>query len=277
MPLTTDHFLRSFPCHHAGRRRLGCGRRQLGTNLLLCGFDEKCFLSFTLHKQKTLAVVIFKQIYIQVTDEERQFDATSLYEFRYSITKASRYICNYLERECLKKLRFRTEGFNRIVIGIAEAPDNKMVVNSEAAACLEVKYNKRQLSMLAGLELTDQLIAYIRRGLNSAASFISIPEEELNVCLNKFIAEGYKNEWIHQKKTFRSKKVEAVLACCLSQDRFTLRLVIQKEGKTVFNRQILKTDPDEIAFHYRFNAIELIDDSIVITTKHSKPLKTVSI
>ena len=56
--------------------------------------------------------MILKTLYIKIGDRDLPIPYT------YGFKKKSRYICNYIEREVLKKLRYKVEGYNRIVIGM---------------------------------------------------------------------------------------------------------------------------------------------------------------
>jgi hypothetical protein len=44
------------------------------------------------------------------------------------------------------------------------------------------------------------------------------------------------------------------------------------DNKEVFNDIVLRTDPDEVAFHYRFKDIIIEKDTIIVTSKNSTNL-----
>ena len=64
------------------------------------------------------------------------------------------------------------------------------------------------------------------------------------------------------------------LNCKLTQFVFHLFLKVEKEGEVVCEEVILETDPDEVAFEYRFKDIIIQEDKLIITSKTSENLFT---
>ena len=211
--------------------------------------------------------MILKAIYLKIGDLGLPT------EYTYGFKKGSRFICHYLERECLKKAKFQVEGFDRVVIALREVPKEGVFVNSAKAACVELGYRREEYEQKSGTELTHYYIDQLRNGLGKMERSYNIPIAELNGCLDEFIDGGCRNEWVHQRKVFRDAAMEAVLACRLDAQKFSLLLTLRRKGETVFEDVILETDPDENAFDYRFKDIELKGDAVVITSKTSEPLK----
>ena len=65
-----------------------------------------------------------------------------LVEFPQELTSTFRYqtrsLCNFLERNVLKRLKFETDGFRRLCIIGTSAPKEGVFVNTAKAACVEV-------------------------------------------------------------------------------------------------------------------------------------------
>jgi len=85
--------------------------------------------------------------------------------------------------------------------------------------------------------------------------------------LEELKKNGYRNKWLFKEKTFRQFGIKCRLDCELTLDVFTLRLHITKEDKVLFDKKILTTAPDEVAFHYKFKDIIIEGDHLVVTTR----------
>ena len=81
-----------------------------------------------------------------------------------------------------------------------------------------------------------------------------------------------KNEWLHKSRTFRVHSLKASLLCSLTMEQFTLRLQVERRKKLVLDEVVLQTDPDEIAFEYRFRDLAIESGSLLITSKVEEPL-----
>ncbi len=215
--------------------------------------------------------MILNSIYLKIGDFGLPVELT------YGFLKRTRFICNYMERECLKKIKFSANGFKRVVISLCHFPKNEVFVNSSKVAVVEVGYRLDEFARLSGLPLAYYHIQKIREGLRKASSFIAIPEAELGDCLADFVDGGCTNVWVHKTRKFRKIDVDAKLSCELNQDNFILRLTIVRAGSILFNDVILETDPDENAFEYRFKEIELKGDKLVVSSNTSDFLKMIDL
>jgi len=117
--------------------------------------------------------------------------------------------------------------------------------------------------------LTDFLILKTKEGIENVAAATLIPKEEIYRGLDAFVINEYVNEWLYKKRSFKQHSLVVYLYCKLTQSGFTLVLKIIKNDVVVFEEIILETDPDEVAFHYRFKDIIIEDGQLVITSKIS--------
>lgn len=224
--------------------------------------------------------MILKSLYIKFgelnhPDNPRHYPI----EYTYCFLKQSRCLCNYLEREVLKPLRFRGEGFDRIVVSLVHQPSDRIFVNSckvmEVEASLDQQeYDTRHLDSCklessARRELMEYFIQRLTEGLVKCATFATIPIDELISGIDRFVSGGMVNRWVHKRRTFKSQGLKAELVCDLSISSFTLRLVVVRDGAVVLNELILSTDPDENAYEYLFDDIVIIEDKLVVTSKHT--------
>ncbi len=214
--------------------------------------------------------MILRQIYLYLGDEP---DLPVPYTYAFLLR--SRSVCNYLEREVLARLRYRTERFNRIVLSARSAPRKGVFVNTEGAATVDIPFDRAAYERRSGegLEtLGTYYVERLREGVAKCARSVSVPEHEIVEGLDAFVAGGMKNEWVHKKRTFRALGLRAELDCRMTQEVFTLRLIVSDAGGPVLDRQILKAEPNEIVFGYRFKDIVLDRGHLAVTSKHGEPL-----
>lgn len=193
-------------------------------------------------------------------------------QFTYGFLKRSRFICNYIEREVLGKLRFRAEDFNRIVISLCSVPKDGVYVNTSNVAEVEIAFDRQIYESKSDKELSLYFIDKLKEGLGKCSRFIEIPTTEIFQGLEAFVSGGLKNEWVHKERVFRKILLRASLECQLSQTAFRLRLKVFHADKCVVDSEILHTDPDEIAFEYRFKDLKVDGDFLVVTSKTADPL-----
>jgi hypothetical protein len=210
--------------------------------------------------------MILKTLYLKVGDLGLPT------EFTYGFLKRSRFICNYIEREVLDKIRFRAENFNRIVISLCSVPGNGVFVNTSNVACVGIAFDRRYYESKSGKDLSLYYIDRLKEGLIKCAQFIEIPKNEIFQGLDLFLSGGMKNEWVHKRRVFKILSLRAILKCELTQEAFSLRLEVFHADRCVLDSVLLQTDPDEIAFEYRFKDIKVDGDHLVVTTKTGAPL-----
>ncbi len=70
---------------------------------------------------------------------------------------------------------------------------------------------------------------------------------------------------------FRELKLNASLLCELTASEFRLRLQVWHLKTLIVDEVILVTDPDEIAFQYRFDDIRIVDGSLTVTNRYGVP------
>ena len=218
--------------------------------------------------QRETPTMILKSIYLELGDPG--LSAEYVYGFR----KSNRFICNYLERECFKRLKYKTSGFARVVVSLTARP-KAVYVNSCQVACVGIADRRDEYDHKTGEALTLYCIERLKEGLAELAVVQSIPDRELRSCLDSFVSGRFVNEWVHKKRKFVAQSIEATLFCSMNQDAFTLRLKVTFKRKVLFDEIILVTDPGELAFKYRFNEIELSGDMLAVVDKWSKPLKSI--
>jgi len=172
----------------------------------------------------------------------------------------------------LKKLRFESDGFNRIVVELKSIIRPATYVNSCQVAGVDIEFDRKRIDAVDGIALTHLQIELLKSGIEKCALTHSIPKTELLQGLDAFVEQGMKNEWLHKKRTFKEHAFSAALTCKMTQSSFALWLTVMRQNTLVFEDVILETDPDEIAFHWKFKDMVVTDGNLVVTAKISRPL-----
>ena len=189
----------------------------------------------------------------------------------------TRCLCNYLERNVLKKLKFKADGFKRICIIGTSNPKNKVTVNSSNVACIEVLFSEDEYLSKSGNELDEYFINMLNVGLNKLDEQKQIPLEELCSGLESFRNNAYKNEWVHKSKVIKGTGARANLNCVLTKQSFTLTLSVHKDDIVVLEKEVLNTPPDEIAFTHLFKDLLTSDDALLVNNKFGEIIYELSI
>ncbi len=193
-------------------------------------------------------------------------------DYTYGFRKKSHSLCNYLEREVLKEIKYNCEGFNRIVISMSAKPEAHAFVNSSQVAGVELPYQPQKYDHAHGDALNRYFVDCLDKGLKKLSDSHAIPYAELMAGATAFLDGGGKNEWLHKSRTFRQQKVKANLQCALSHDAFQLTLQVWRNSRVVFDHVILETEPDALAYGYRFKDITLVDGVLSVTGKNDQLL-----
>jgi hypothetical protein len=210
--------------------------------------------------------MILRTLYLKIGDLGLPVDYT------YGFLKGSRHVCNFIEREVLKPIRFNTENFDRIVVALCTVPREEVYVNSSSVAEVQITFDRDAYDATPRAELPLFYVHKLKDGMEKCARSLEIPKAEISDGLATFVAGGMLNEWIFKDKSFKTLKLRAVLGCQLSLDAFRLRLQVFHVGKLAFDEEILKTDPDEIAFEPLFKDIKVEGSDLVVTGKRGPPL-----
>ena len=215
--------------------------------------------------------MILRDIFI----EPDRYEYSKDYAFSFSLK--TRHILNYVERNCLKKIKFRSEGFNRIVFTLTEKDiKEKFYVNSQNVLVVYHFFNKKEYENIPLEKLSEYLINLVLElfsidGLNNL-----LPIEEIKETLVKFKDNNYKNTWLYKKKLNRTLKLNFFLECELTIEEFILDLRVgNKKGELIYERELLRWTPGEIGFSYQFKDIDFREEEVVITSRSSKPLAVI--
>jgi len=189
----------------------------------------------------------------------------------------TRCLCNYLERNVLKKTRFKTEGFKRVCIIGSREPKKTATINSSNIVSVDVKFSESEYSSKSGKELDEYYITLLTEGLTNLGSQHSIPLDELYQGLESYRKGAYENEWVHKSKALKGTGLRASLNCKLTNHNFTLTLRVAKDSKVIYESEVLNTPPDEIVFAHMFKDLIVTESGFQVTNKFDEVIYEQSI
>lgn len=207
--------------------------------------------------------MLLKHVYLYLNAEEYPSELATEFGFW------TRYICNFLERR-LKALKFQADGFNKICIQGRHKPENSCPIVSENAALPTVFFDQELFRNLSRSECHEFFIQMLLDGLRKCSQFHDVPLVELVAAIEEFRQGGYKNEWVHQAKSFSKIGLRASLLCSLNMERFELDLQVERKGEVLAIRKILETKPDEIIFQHKFKELILVGNDLVVKDRFNE-------
>jgi len=166
----------------------------------------------------------------------------------------------------LKDLRYTTENYRRLCVIGSEQPDEEMSVNSCNVAGVETYFDVEEYKTKSESELQEFFISLLLKGLSNLEEQLA-PIEKIKAGIETFRNEGYKNNWIHKSKKIKGTKLKASLHCNLTMNEFKLVLSVADGNDVKFEKQILETAPDEIAFQHKFKDIVFKENNVLVVDK----------
>ena len=214
--------------------------------------------------------MIFRSIYLDL--DRIEFGN----EFGYSFLLQSRALCHFLQRK-VKPIKFKSDGFNRLVVKGTKKKVEPFI-NSSNVLSVRVPFKEEAYRSSESTEdLNEFYIEMLKEGMNLGDALSPLPIKAINEGIREFRESGYSTSWSTPRRRQRERALIAFLECQLSINSFELYLVIERKKEQIYRDKILVTDPDEIAFHYRFKDIVFGNDTLTVTSKTSEPLLTMNL
>jgi hypothetical protein len=188
----------------------------------------------------------------------------------------TRYLCNFVERQ-VRRLKFNADGFSKICVQGRHEPEESCPIVPVSAAVPSVAFDQRRYEALGPGEHHEFFIGMLLDGLAKCARHHRTPLAEMQSAIEDFRRGGYRNEWLHQKKTLGPAGIQAYLLCALDTERFVLTLRLERKGEKIFEQPILETKPDETIFAHRFKDVVLEDGAVVVKNQFGKPTFSVEL
>jgi len=207
--------------------------------------------------------MILKELYLYPDLVEYPKEITS------AVRDQTRCLCNFLERNSLKKIKFKTESFKRICIVGHDVPDKKVFINSCNVAVKEAIFDKYLYDFRKKSEqdLHEFFISWLMSGLECLNEQLAIPLENIEEGVQLFRDGDYKNEWIYKSKKIAGTNYKATLKCCLTMNEFKLYLVIDSKSEVIAEELVITTIPDEIVFVRKFNDLVVHNGIVQVLDK----------
>ena len=195
--------------------------------------------------------MIVKRIHIKL---EVEYSKIPSQKFLYQFYLRSRHIFNFIERECLKKLR-READYDTISIEVRHGfdplymqPAAEVIYHNVLRIILPFNLEEyRQLSTL------NEYYIFIEKILVDTLEVVgdrfNFPGNEILESYHNFLQQGCKNTWILQSKILdKESKLKVQLKGQLTESKFILEYLLYV-GKTLVATQTVFTgDPDELIF-----------------------------
>jgi hypothetical protein len=241
-----------------------------------------------------------KYLYVALEDEDYRYEnlhLTSDFDFQIH------FLFNYFTRE-IAKVKFETKNFQFITIRGRKKPSQELVLKEHFKSLeIEIHFDEKKYKALYpfvneyplnGLslkpilkveEFNNFLFEMIMEALVKSKKLNAlIPYEFLLNTTLDFKANGFKNEWLYKSKTFKEFSIKTSLFCKLTCNYFSLELVIEKDKKEIFRKEILKTLPSAIIYKWEFKEIlidngllKIIRDDYEKTILYELPLSTIQL
>jgi hypothetical protein len=214
--------------------------------------------------------MILRDFYIGL--DRSQYSTKVAYAFKLR----SRCACHFIGRHIWKQ-QIRVPGFNRISVTLSKGASPKFEVNSLQVVCITMPFEASGHESLSDTDFHEFVITHLLSSCDQFLNTLPAVLASLKEGVRLFRESGYRNEWVARSRRFAAACIHASLACELTPQRFGLRLIVRLRGTLVFDQEIFTSDPDEVAFDYRFNDVVVMDDKLVVTSKTSKPLLELSL
>lgn len=207
--------------------------------------------------------------YIAIGLDRQSFDSN----YRYQFDLHTRFISNYLSKQ-IRKAKFKTDGtFNMIWVGaVVREPRPCQLVAVDVLES-EVPFDKERYERIKGKPDCEYYLEMFEQGFRKAALFKKVPLTVLLASIDEFRKKGCRNEWLHKMKRFKEIDIEVTLQCYFTTLNFKLAATIKRIStqEELCAGIVLRTDPDELAFDYKFKDILIDEDSIIITDRFDRP------
>ena len=197
-------------------------------------------------------------------------------EAGYSFYCQSRARCHFVERS-IRTLKLPCVTSKLVVEGV-KADVSLFTVNSSNVGCVRVPFDDSTFASITEDSAKHEFfIRFARRGLDLVPDLDPRTIAAIHAACDEFRTNGYANRWQHKRRSFRPQGFSASLDCELSLAAFRLFLTTTPTNGACSRRLPLTCDPDEIAFHYRFDDLVIEEASLVVTSKGSQPLSRISL
>lgn len=196
-----------------------------------------------------------------------EFKSEAAFAFR----NQTEFICQYVQRY-LAARQVQGDGFKQICVICKNVASEVTFKNTAKSLSVEVPFDMAEYEKTARDDLPEYFIGLLEAGLRKCSQDQHLPFDLVEEAIASFRAGGYKNQWVHSTRLFRSAGLKCRLKCELDLSWFYLVLEVERDGQCVFSQEILRTLPAAVVYAHRFKDVELDDQVLVVKDKFSKPI-----
>jgi len=196
-----------------------------------------------------------------------EFKSSAALSFR----NQTRFVCHYVQ-QFLAARKIETDGFNRMCVVGRRVASGASVRNSSNVLVVEVPFDIAEYEQTLEDDLPEYFIGLLAAGFTKGSRDAQLPLELFQEAITSFRQAGYKNNWVHTRRMFRSAGISCELLCELDRSAFHLILEVQRGGEQIFSQEILRTLPDEVAYVHRFKDVVLEGHTLLVRDKFGKSL-----
>lgn len=211
--------------------------------------------------------MLLRHVDVELSSEDFKLSVVVPFGFR------ARTLGNFMERQ-IRPLKFGADGFGKFLVRGRSPADQGPALGSSNSLIVSVPVDLEEYRRLdVGSDALFELyISMLCEGLERCRGKFELPFEAFGAAVDQFRAGGYQNEWCHQKKLFRAAGMHVYLMCSMDQKSFRLRLRVERKGEELFDREILKTKPDETIYKAKFKELKFGDGVIEVVNRWGEQL-----
>ncbi len=229
--------------------------------------------------------MILKNIFYNLTIDLKKQEAI---DYRYSFRLKSFHICNYIERNCLKQLKFESDKFQAIGFDLRYGYEEKymnvepFISPNKSLAIVSIFDKLRYDNLKTDNEFREYYHDYMQKSFERVKNTYEIPIDKIIASYKELEENNFVNKWLAYKKNDKTRKVLAELYYEVTIDKFILTLKVFHDKKEVYNQVILETEPDEFAYANQIKKLVIEQETINILgigdkIAFSLPLKKIGI
>lgn len=197
--------------------------------------------------------------------ERMSQDPSTWYWLYAQLGNRSESLSHYLQRHIMP-LRFETEGYNQWIVMFNRNPKNDAYFFGDNLM-IDLPFDEAEYRALP-VEVESQNEYFIRGfldGLERTMRTHTLPEEEIRALIQQFRDGGYKNRWVHKKKSFRERKLKCRIEVELTLTKFEARLIAERSGETVLNEVIQRLNHPDPSYRSRdMRGIRIENGNLVV-------------
>lgn len=207
-----------------------------------------------------------KELYIQI---QLPTCCTITVDYKYAFRKKAYHIINYINRICFEKGKHESLSFNRIGVNLNYNNEAPYIFNK--TLIVPIYFNKEEYDNICSI---DDFRFFIFQCIKMAIEkghkeFECVPREAILSSMENLKNNNFINEWIYKKIWNRKDKIKVQLSCSVNERAFQLKLSIYIDDQEYFNDIILTTEPDKVAYYYKFNAVIIKNNTVIIKDRNN--------